>query len=134
MLQEQIQEEQTAPVHKTVRALVERSYLQHLQKINDEKPDGEFRIGELSLAVSEGRQGDVFVDLVSTDAIALNEVEKALNKPYYLRRNLIEIPLDDIARIARMEAVDVLSYLQKREKIRLEERERIANYESETED
>lgn len=121
--------EEQGYIPKTVKGIVERSYLQHRQDEEDSIPYGEIQAADISVAISHDRDSNVIIDLVSTDPDAIETVENALYGQHTLRRNLIELPRSELERIARVEAVDILSYLQKLEKSRLDERERLLNSE-----
>lgn len=116
-------------IPKTVKGIVERSYLQHRQDEEDSTPNGELMITDVSMAVSHDRDSNVIIDLVSVDPEAVGIVEEALYKPHTLRKNVIDLPPVEVERVARLEAVDVLSYLQKLERSRIEEKERLLNLE-----
>jgi len=128
-LEEQNALEDQEYVPKTIKGLVERSYLQHRQEEEDNIPFGETQIADVSLAISHDRDSNVIIDLVSVDPGSIETVENALYKQHTLRRNVIELPRTELERVARIEAVDVLSFLQKMEKSRLDEKERLLNSE-----
>ncbi len=129
MLEEQNAIEDQEYLPKTVKGVVERSYLQHRQDEEDNIPFGETQIADVSVAVSRDQDSNVIIDLVSVDPDAIETVESALYKQHTLRRNVIELPMVELERIARVESVDILSYLQKMEKSRLDEKERLLNSE-----
>ncbi len=116
-------------VPKTMKGLVERSYLAHRQDEEDNLPGGEIQVADVSVAVSRDRDSNVIIDLVTVDPDAMEIVENALYEQHTLRKNLIDLPLNEMERIARVESVDILSYLQKMEKSRLDEKERLLNCE-----
>lgn len=113
----------------TIKGLVERSYLAHRQDEEDNTPGGEIMLADVSVAISHDRDSNVIIDLVSADPDAIETVENAIYNQHTLRKNVIEAPLSEMERIARGEAVDVLSYLLKLEKSRIDEKERLLNSE-----
>lgn len=129
MLEEQNASEDSEYVPKTIKGLVERSYLQHKQETENNTPGGEIMLADVSLAISHDLDSNIIIDLVSVDEGSIECVENALYKQHTLRRNVIEAPRTELERLARIEAVDVLSYLQKMEKSRLDEKERLMNSE-----
>ncbi len=123
------QSENSEYMPKTVKGIVERSYIQHREDEETNLDDGEFLLADVSVAVSRDHDSNVIIDLVSVDPDSMEIVENALYEPYTLRKNIIELPMEEMERIARIEAVDILSYLQKLEKSRIIEKERLLNYE-----
>jgi hypothetical protein len=128
------QTEQVAKVEKvlyppTVYALLERSYLESQKKEQDVV--GEIPLGALTVALSLDQSSKPILTFVSPSDWFINEVRNNLRKEHKERSAAIDLPDADIERITRQEAIDVLTFLQRLEKVRAEEKERLAAYESE---
>ncbi|VVB91391.1 Uncharacterised protein [uncultured archaeon] len=109
--------------------IVERSYLQSIKTNEDEL--GESRLGELSVAISIDPNNVPVLTIASKSDYLIEQFQDAIQKAHVERPAVLELPEEDRDRIARIEGVNVLSYLQKREKARAEEFERLKNYEPE---
>ncbi len=127
--EEMNQSENPEYMPKTIKGVVERSYIQHREDEEKNLDGGEFLLADVSVAVSQDRDNNTILDIVSVNPELVEIVENALCEPYTLRKNIIELPMEEMERIARIEAVDILSYLQKLEKARIDEKERLLNYE-----
>ncbi len=110
--------------------IVERSYLQSIKE-RDEEELGEDRLGEVSVAISIDPDNVPVLTIASRSDYLIEQFQNAIQKPHVEKPAVIELPEEDHDRIARIESVNVLSYLQKREKARQEEFTRLENYESE---
>lgn len=113
--------------------IVERSYLQSIKE-RDKEELGEGRLGELSVALSLDPDNVPVLTIASRSDYLIEQFQTAIQRPHVERPAVLELPVEDRDRIARIESVNVLSYLQKREKARTEEIERLNEYESELSD
>lgn len=113
----------------TVHALLERSYLQSQKKEQEEV--GETTLGAVTVGLSKDKHSKPILTFVSSSDWLINEITRDLRQEHMERSAVIDLPDPDLERIARQEAIDVLTFLQKLEKVRAEERERLAAYESE---
>ncbi len=128
-LKEKIMTNEALQSSSIADGIIERSYFNNIKK--EEEELGEERIGEVSLALSIDQNNYPILTIASTDESLVDQVQDALRKPHQERPAIIELPDEDRDRVARIESVNVLSYLQKREKERNDEIERLRNYESE---
>lgn len=109
--------------------IIERSYLQSIKQREKEEL-GETRLGELTVALSLDLDNVPVMTIASKSDYLIEQFQDTLRKPHVQRPAIIDLPEEDCERIARLESVSVLNYLQKREKARAEEFERLENYES----
>lgn len=109
--------------------IVERSYLQSI-KPQEQEEMGEARLGELSVAISIDHDNVPVLTIASRSDYLIEQFQNAIQKPHVERPAVLELPEEDRDRIARIESVNVLSYLERREKARRGEFERLENYES----
>lgn len=94
---------------------------------------GEAPLGALTVALSLDQESKPTLTFVSQSDWLIDEVQRNLRQEHKERSAVIDLPDADLERIARQEAIDILTFLQKLEKERAEEKERLAVYESELE-
>jgi hypothetical protein len=113
----------------TVHALLERSYLESQKK--EQETMGEAPLGALTVALSLDQSSKPILTFVSQLDWLIDEVQRNLRQEHKERSVAIDLPDVDIERITRQEAIDVLAFLKRLEKVRAEEKERLAAYEAE---
>lgn len=92
---------------------------------------GEATLGALTVALSLDQESKPTLTFVSQSDWLIDEVQRNLRQEHKERSAVIDLPDADIERIVMQETIDILTFLQKLEKERAEERERLAVYESE---
>lgn len=110
--------------------IVERSYL-HSIKEKDKEELGEIRLGEISVGISLDPDNVPVLTIASNSDYLVEQFQDAVHKPHIERPAIMELPDEERDRVVRIECVNVLSYLQKREKARTKEIELMNEYESE---
>lgn len=113
----------------TVHALLERSYLESQRK--EQEVMGETPLGALTVGLSVDQHSIPALTFVSPSVSLINAIQRNLRMEHKERSAVIDLPDADLERIARQEAINILTFLQKLEKERAEEKERLAAYESE---
>lgn len=113
----------------TVHALLERSYLESQRK--EQEVMGETPLGALTVGLSVDQHSIPTLTFVSPSVSLINAIQRNLRQQHIERSAVIDLPDADLERIARHEAIDILTFLQRLEKERAEEKERLATYESE---